>query len=367
MRSIFLVLVMSCAQPAPLDDDAGTTDDVATMDVAKMCGATEKLCGINCTDVTKDPNNCGACAKKCAATQYCAAGKCSDTCKMPMAVCGQFCVDLTNDHDNCSKCGMGCAVDQNCVSGACVKKCPVGLTVCDMDCVSTISDPNHCGDCNTACNMGEICSGSICCKQGQIACNGFCTNVQGDNDNCGGCGLACGGNTPYCLNGVCQAGAQGGQARDVMGNWLPITFVPCGNGTIGNCTEPTAEMSCTTIGRKLVSHASDGTIGVVSLGAVSSCYWSISYFKNMNPLVANQCLVGVSNAKWSSCCGLSNWHGNIVTVPSTLNQVFGYIYTNDSGYSNMYPNMTGTTWGCQSLSTPPPPRNGCSTYYVACK
>jgi hypothetical protein len=261
---------------------------------------------------------------------------------------------------------MGCLADQECKNGACIKKCPQGLTVCDMDCVNTINDPAHCGDCNTSCAQNEICTGSLCCKSDQVACNGVCTSILTDANNCGQCGFACGGGTPYCLNGKC-GNQTGGTVRDVNGNILPVIFVPCGNGQISSCTETAAETSCTNLGKKLISHASNGTNAVVSLGATVSCQWSIGYFTNLDPNVAGQCLVGVSNAQWSQCCGLSSWHGNIVTVPQALNQTFGYIAQGNSGYNAMLPNQSGTTWGCQGNGTPPPPRQGCGTYYVACK
>ncbi len=128
-----------------------------------------------------------------------------------------------------------------------------------------------------------------------------------------------------------------------------------------------AETSCTGIGRKLVSHASDGTNAVVSLGATVSCHWSISYYVNNDANVAGQCLIGVSNAYWSQCCGVGLWHGNVVTIPSTVGQQFGYDYSTDSGYDGNLSNVTGTTWGCQGITTAPPARGGCGTYYVACE
>ncbi len=100
---------------------------------------------------------------------------------------------------------------------------------------------------------------------------------------------------------------------------------------------------------------------------MNSCQWSISYFTNNSPTVAGQCLVGLSNAYWSNCCTLANWHGNTVTVPTTLGQQFGYVNSLNSGYNGVLSNVSGTTWGCQPLATPPPARAGCTTYYVACK
>jgi hypothetical protein len=155
--------------------------------------------------------------------------------------------------------------------------------------------------------------------------------------------------------------------RDVSGNILPIFFVRCGAGTPGQCTEALAVSSCTAVGRRLVSHASDGPTGYVSLGATASCQWSISYFTNNSSAAAGQCLVGVSNAKWSGCCGNSDWHGNTVTIPATLNQQFGYVNSINTGYNGGLNNVPGSQWGCQSASTPAPSFGGCTVHYVACR
>jgi hypothetical protein len=375
MRALYFIaacsfVVAACANAAVIEeDDSGPAADAGKSDATKTCPGAQKLCGTGtgtCTDTAKDVANCGACGNKCKAGQFCAAGMCSDGCMMPNSLCGQFCVDLNTDHENCGKCGMGCAADQECKGKACLKICPKGLTVCDPDCVDVVSDPNNCGACANACSMSQFCTGGLCCEAGQIACNGQCVSLQNDPNNCGACGFACGGNTPYCINSQCT-NQTGGFVRDVNGNTLPVVFVPCGNGQNSNCTETVAEQSCINLGKKLVSHASDGTNGVVSLGATTSCNWSISYFWNLNPAVAGQCLVGVSNAKWTQCCGTSSWHGNTVTVPAQLNVQFGYVLNGNSGYNAMLTNTSGTTWGCNGNGTPPTPRNGCTTYYVACK
>jgi hypothetical protein len=158
-----------------------------------------------------------------------------------------------------------------------------------------------------------------------------------------------------------------GTVLDVGGTSHPIMMVPCGNGTVTNCVEAVAQTSCTSLGLKLVSHASDGTSSVMSLGATSSCQWSISYFTNTAQALAGQCLIGVSNAYWSSCCTATRWHGNTVTIPATVGQQFGFDYPANSGYQAGLSNVSGTTWGCIPIASAPPARAGCTTYYVACE
>ena len=230
----------------------------------------------------------------------------------------------------------------------------------------------------TSCNSGHYLSGNSCVAQ---VCSpnstGTCSVPNGSGtrtcDNLGsgwsGCSAtAC--NAGYTLSGgTCVANASGGSGSvyTVGGVSTPVVIVPCGNGSISNCTQAVAQQSCTSIGRRLVSHASDGTSAVFSLGATNSCQWSISYFVNNSPSVAGQCLVGVSNSAWSGCCGHSQWHGNTVTIPTALGQQFGYTYSSNSGYNAGMQNVSGTTWGCIGVTSPPPARGGCSTYNVACR
>nr|MDQ3370046.1 hypothetical protein [Myxococcota bacterium] len=167
-------------------------------------------------------------------------------------------------------------------------------------------------------------------------------------------------------NVVVTCGFENGTVRDVFGAVSGILIVPCGDGSNSNCTQAVAESSCTALGRKLVSHASDGTAGVLSLGATNSCSGSISYF-TADASLAGQCLIGISNASWSaSCCGLGWWHGHIVTIPAAGAQ-FGTVDPFASGYNSSLNNVGGRVWGCNTVSEPPPTHTGCTTYNVACR
>jgi hypothetical protein len=339
--------------------------------------------GAVCVNAKTDNTNCGKCGTTCGAGQVCYGGQCAGTCgdsKSGETLCtvdggAPYCATLAADNANCGACGKACSTDQICVKGACQNTCTSSQTKCGGDggtayCADLMNDNANCGTCGKTCAALEACVDGACtsaCGPTQIACGGntYCVDALSDNANCGSCGNVCPSNQPLCSGGKCSTGG-GGTVRYTNGTISPVTYVPCGNGTNSNCTESVAQSSCTNIGLKLVSHASNGTTAVVSLGATSSCYYSISYFTNNDPNVAGKCLIGVSNAIWTSCCGTSSWHGNIVTVPTTLGQQFGYVYSSDSGYNSNLANTTGTTWGCLANTSPPPSRTGCTTYYVAC-
>jgi hypothetical protein len=151
----------------------------------------------------------------------------------------------------------------------------------------------------------------------------------------------------------------------VDGTWIAVSYQICGTGAPGTCTANAAKTACTSVGQKVVSHASDGTTEVTSLGATVSCYWDISYYTVAAAMPTSSCLVGISNLEWTSCCGTSSWHGNTIAFGSA-GAIFGYVSSGDSGYVSTYPNVSGTTWGCVSESTAATNRSGCTMQYVAC-
>ena len=341
-----------------------------------------------CVNSKTDNQNCGKCGNVCPAGQLCNAGACAGTCGDALggqSVCkpdagDPYCANLKADGQNCGKCGVVCASGTVCAAGVCQSTCAADQTRCGGDggagtCANLQSDNANCGVCGASCGTLESCLAGACtsaCGPGQLLCGGdggagYCVDADTDNVNCGGCSVVCPQSKPVCSGGKCATAAIGGTVRDVGGVVSPVFFAKCGTGAAGNCTEPVAESSCTGIGRKLVSHGSNGTNAVVSLGATTSCNWSISYFTNNDPAVAGQCLVGISNAQWSSCCGVTSWHGNIVTVPVALAQQFGFVNASNSGYNAGLTNASGTTWGCIANQSAAPARQGCTTYYVACK
>ncbi|MEC8276208.1 MAG: hypothetical protein VX026_00730 [Myxococcota bacterium] len=152
-----------------------------------------------------------------------------------------------------------------------------------------------------------------------------------------------------------------GTVRKINGTWIDVTYEPCGN----SCTASQAKAACTSIGKKVVSHASNGTSEVYSLGATYSCQHSISYYTVDVSMSSNQCLIGISNLDWSGCCNYSQWHGNTVNFGAP-NDIFGYVQSGNTGYVSSYNNNSASTWGCHGLTSPAAPYSSCNEYYVAC-
>jgi hypothetical protein len=198
------------------------------------------------------------------------------------------------------------------------------------------------------------------------------TDCQGIAEITGSCEVGMtlaeeGGNCS--LDSVCIDAPTGGEGtvRHTDGTIFGVTYELCGTGDPGTCDATTAKSACQAIGMKVVSHASNGTSEVFSLGATQSCYWSASYFTVDEAMPTDSCLVGVSNLEWSSCCTTTLWHGN--TMPfGSAGEIFGFVdSTNgDSGYVPENPNITGTTWGCQSEGASAVNYDSCATQFVAC-
>lgn len=152
-----------------------------------------------------------------------------------------------------------------------------------------------------------------------------------------------------------------GTVRHTNGSWIDVSYEYCG----GSCNASQSKAACTAVGKKVVSHASNGTSEVYSLEASSSCQHSVSYYTIDQSMNSNQCLIGISNLEWSGCCGTSSWHGR--TIPfSNPGTTFGYVYSSNSGYDGSISTTNGSPWGCHSKGTPASGYGSCNEFYVAC-
>ncbi len=142
-----------------------------------------------------DPNNCGACGKKCTGDQICAVRQLADrpscTCENPQETrCGSTdtydlgCFDLLNDPNNCGTCFNKCTAyarntAASCRKGVCESGCLPGWGDCDGDprngCETNlmVSD-GHCGACGNRCDTqaGQPCVEGQCamteCDAGSV-------------------------------------------------------------------------------------------------------------------------------------------------------------------------------------------------------
>ena len=161
----------------------------------------------NCTDGSKDPNNCGMCGNNCGATQFCAGGQC--TCKPGLTLVNGACVDLQSNPQNCGAVGTICGGNTPvCQNGVCVQQCQGGLDNCNGACSDTNNDPLHCGGCGQQdrCQADEVCV------------NGNCRNWHlGVNCNTCPCPGECVGNFDQC----CPYPGAPGTIACVEGNACP--------------------------------------------------------------------------------------------------------------------------------------------------
>ncbi len=267
-----------------------------------------------------------------------------------------------NEGDPCTDLNDLCTVNKTCASGVCQGGQPMSCSHLTVGCVMGVCDVNT-GQCTTqTVGQGQPCDDVNFCTTGETCNNGVCAGgtpvtqcVNGD----GCCPSNCNENNDQ------ECAIPSGTARLTNGGFINVQYYPCGSGAPGQCTAATAQTTCQNVAQKVVSHASNGTSTVASLGATSSCYWSVSYYTVNQNMPAGSCLVGVANLMWSSCCGLSSWHGNTLDF-GAMNQTFGYVYQSDSGYVSQNPNITGTKWGCLSIGTAAQNWSNCTTQYVAC-
>ncbi|RLB50569.1 MAG: hypothetical protein DRI90_23630 [Deltaproteobacteria bacterium] len=381
------------------DVDGASCDDGLFCTVNDGCaagtcvGGPQNDCGISapaCTEVSCDepsqscsttPSSNGAACQDpndlCMKGATCSNGLCtggtpedcffspvSDDCHV--AVCdpsdGQCKEEVGNEGGACNDLNDLCTVSKTCVAGVCQGGQPMSCSHLTQGCVMGVCDVNT-GQCTTqSAGEGQPCDDINPCTSGEICTSGVCGG--------GSPVVQCVAND-YCCPSNCNenndadCAVPSGTARLCNGSFVNVQYYPCGSGQVGQCTAAAAKTACQAYGMKVVSHASDGNSQVFSLGATTSCNWSTSYFTVTTMMPSGACLVGISNLDWSSCCNLTQWHGNTLAFGQP-NQTFGYVLSGNSGYVANNPNVTGDTWGCQSLTTVAQNLSGCTSHYVAC-
>ncbi|MDP3274133.1 MAG: FG-GAP-like repeat-containing protein [Deltaproteobacteria bacterium] len=195
------------------------------------------VCGIRCTtgtgdcdmnpangcetNITNQPQNCGACGRVCGAAPNamptCSSNICSFACMTGFGNCDFSSIngceaDLSTNARACGACGRICTTPANavatCVSSACSFTCAANFGDCNMlgtdGCEAAFaSNVLHCGACNNACptpaNGTPLCTAGTCgarCTTGFGDCDGNAANgcetaTTTAMAHCGGCGMAC--------------------------------------------------------------------------------------------------------------------------------------------------------------------------------
>ena len=108
----------------------------------------------------RDPRNCGACGKVCAAGLVWARSHCVASCGPGLTDCSGTCADLLTHNQHCGKCGNGCGNGAHCRGGVCL--CSGAQRRCGNVCADINVDPQHCGDCSTVCLPGQSCRAGRC-------------------------------------------------------------------------------------------------------------------------------------------------------------------------------------------------------------
>lgn len=188
------------------------------------------------TNLTINPDNCGACGNQCPAgidgVRRCIGGHCG--CPAGETFCAAGCTDTSVDDTNCGACGNECQgtdagppppnMEYRCSQGKCAQlQCSKGWANCngviptDGCEINIVSDRNNCGACGNICPSGQSCimrgnTVGCGCEPLETLCtdsNGqaTCVDVLNDIKNCGGCGYTCplrGNYVASCEKGFCE-------------------------------------------------------------------------------------------------------------------------------------------------------------------
>ncbi len=132
-----------------------------------------------CESHLASTDSCGACGVVCAPGQFCQLREGGPVCACAPGetLCGDTCSNLSKDPHNCGSCGRDCfhlgRLKTNvwtCDYGSCVMECRQGWGDCNGNlqdgCEADLSfDPLNCGACGNACSPGQPCVGGSCAVQ----------------------------------------------------------------------------------------------------------------------------------------------------------------------------------------------------------
>jgi hypothetical protein len=171
------------------------------------CYAGECCSNMDCTNLTNpicdvSTHTCECNSTSCGEGQVCYNGACyageccSNTdCTDGKICCDNQCTDLTNDTYNCGACSNACHAYEVCTAGSCV--CDSTHYNCDGDLT------NGCEKIE-ACVAGDYCiADSGCANSCCIESSNKCADLLTDESNCGTCSNACTGATNTCCGGSC--------------------------------------------------------------------------------------------------------------------------------------------------------------------
>jgi hypothetical protein len=108
------------AEPPSLSATANETSTPGPTPTGPVtCPSDRRACGLNCTDIMTDVENCGACGTPCDPSQTCQQGACLAQCAWGTSSCFDGCHDLAYDSQNCGACGNICPVGLSCNKSVC--------------------------------------------------------------------------------------------------------------------------------------------------------------------------------------------------------------------------------------------------------
>jgi hypothetical protein len=95
------------------------------------------------TKLASAHDDCGACGHACAATEVCDRGQCGVTCAAGRVGCGGECTDVARDPENCGGCGRKCPSAPHgvpaCSRAVCTLSCDSGFTPGQAGCEPTVA------------------------------------------------------------------------------------------------------------------------------------------------------------------------------------------------------------------------------------